>query len=133
MHFIFILVNFKLVLNLFFKFSIHHLHCCGANDVTFIDFDFILSENFKIVNTEVFRFWGSFWLPVDPIFHEKSVFVSTKDCITFLLDFEWPFGSILEAFWGPFCIKRRPWGGKGDFSKMSVSRKRELYFGGLGL
>ena len=49
------------------------------------------------------------------------------------MDFEWLFGSILDALWGPFCIKNQFWKEKGDFVKMSVSRKRELYFVGYGV
>ena len=39
-------------------------------------------------------------------------------------------GSILGAFWEPFCMEKPPRNEKGDFVKMRVSCKRELNFGG---
>ena len=43
-----------------------------------------------------------------------------------------PFWEPLGAFRAPFSIELHPWGENGEFSKMSVSLKRELHFRGSG-
>ena len=77
--------------------------------------------------------FGSLGLPLGSLFHQKSSMISMKKCITFLIDFESLFSSILTPCWSTFCIKTRPWDGEGDFIKMSVSPARELHFRGSGI
>ena len=63
-------------------------------------------------------------LLLGPHFYENLELFRSLNLYFFLMAFSLIFGAFWIIFWAIFCMQKWPYGGKGDFVKISVSRTR---------